>query len=151
MSAHKVVVEWQRRGAVFSDNKYSRAHYWKFDGGAVVAGSSSPDVVRVPMSDPTAVDPEEAFVASIASCHMLWFLSIAARSGYVVDSYEDSAEGVMTQNEDKVLWMSKVILHPRVTFSGATLPSVDDERSLHHQAHEQCFIANSIKTEVVVA
>ena len=150
MSEHKATITWQRNGAIFTDKKYSRAHHWKFDGGAVVPGSSSPQVVRVPLSDPAAVDPEEAFVASISSCHMLWFLSLAAARGFVVDSYEDGAIGVMTQNERKVLWISTVMLHPRITYSGTRRPTPQEEENFHHEAHAQCFIANSIKTEVIV-
>lgn len=150
MSEHKAMIAWQRNGAAFTDNKYSRVHRWRFDGGIVVPGSSSPQVVRVPMSDPAAVDPEEAFVASVSSCHMLWFLSIAAARGFVVDSYEDEAVGVMTKNERKVSWISKVTLNPRIAYSGTQQPTPAVEEQLHHEAHEQCFIANSIKTEVVV-
>lgn len=150
MSEHKAVVSWRRNGAVFTDNRYSRAHQWKFDGGAVVPGSSSPEVVRAPLSDLAAVDPEEAFVASLSSCHMLWFLSLAASRGFVVDSYEDEAVGVMTKNERKALWISKVTLHPQIAYGGAQQPTPEEEERLHHEAHEKCFIANSVKTEVVV-
>ena len=150
MSEHKAIICWQRNGVVFIDNQYSRLHEWKFDGGAVVPGSSSPSVVRVPLSDPAAVDPEEAFVAAISSCHMLWFLSLAAAQGFVVDGYEDEAVGVMTRNEHKVSWISKVTLNPKVLYSGAQQPTPQEEDRLHHEAHEQCFIANSVKTEIVV-
>lgn len=150
MSAHKATVRWKRGNAIFTDNKYSRAHQWLFDGGAVVPGSSSPHVVPVPLSDPAAVDPEEAYIASISSCHMLWFLSIAAARGFVVDSYEDEAVGTMTRNERKVLWVSKVTLNPRIRYGGDERPTAAEQQSMHHSAHEQCFIANSTKTEVVV-
>lgn len=118
---------------MFTDNQYSRAHQWRFDGGAVVPGSSSPQVVRVPLSDPAAVDPEEAFVASLSSCHMLWFLSLAAARGFVVDSYEDQAIGVMTKNERKVSWVSKVTLNPRIAYSGTQQPTAEEEERLHHE------------------
>src|SRR5262245_20652601 len=118
MSAYTANISWQRNGAVFTDNKYSRAHQWKFDGGAVVPGSSSPQVVRVPLSDASAVDPEEAFIASLSSCHLLWFLSIAAKQGFVVDSYEDQAAGVMGKNAEGKLYMTVVTLRPKVVFSG---------------------------------
>ena len=147
MSTHTVAISWRRNGAVFTDNKYSRAHRWTFDGGAVVPGSSSPHVVRIPMSDASAVDPEEAFVASLSSCHMLWFLSLAAARGFVVDEYEDNATGVMGKNDAGKLAMTVVTLHPRVLFTGRE-PSRAELESLHHAAHDQCFIASSVKTEV---
>ena len=147
MSAYTATVTWQRNGAVFTDNKYSRAHQWKFDGGAVVPGSSSPHSVRVPFSDAAAVDPEEAFIASLSSCHMLWFLAIAAKQGFVVDSYEDPAVGVMAKNAAGKMAMTVVTMRPKVTFSGRQ-PSREELESLHHLAHEECFIASSVKTDV---
>jgi organic hydroperoxide reductase OsmC/OhrA len=150
MSEHNAVIRWKRGDAVFTDNQYSRAHQWQFDGGAVVPASSSPHVVRVPLSDPAAVDPEEAYIASIASCHMLWFLSVAAAHGYVVDSYEDAAVGRMAQNERKVAWVSEVVLTPRIVYGGGKQPTPAQQDEMHHEAHEQCFIANSIKTAVIV-
>ena len=147
MSTHTAAISWRRNGAVFTDNKYSRAHRWTFDGGAVVPGSSSPHVVRVPMSDASAVDPEEALVASLSSCHMLWFLSLAAAAGFVVDEYEDNAAGVMGKNDAGKLAMTVVTLRPKVTFAGRQ-PSHAELESLHHAAHEDCFIASSVKTEV---
>lgn len=140
-------ISWQRDGAAFTDNKYSRAHEWCFDGGAVVKASSSPHVVRVPMSDATAVDPEEAFVASLSSCHMLWFLSLSASQGWVVDGYRDEAVGTMAKNAAGKLAMTLVILRPQVTFAGDP-PSEQQLLELHHRAHEECFIASSVKTEV---
>ena len=140
-------ITWQREGAPFTDNRYSRAHEWHFDGGAVVKASSSPHVVRVPMSDASAVDPEEAFVASLSSCHMLWFLSLSASKGWVVDAYRDEAVGTMAKNEAGKLAMTLVILRPEVTFEGRQ-PSNEELRELHHRAHEECFIASSVKTEV---
>lgn len=147
MGEYTATIAWQRNGATFTDNKYSRAHQWKFDGGAVVPGSSSPHVVRVPLSDASAVDPEEAFVASLSSCHLLWFLSIAAGRGFVVDSYEDQALGVMEKNREGKYAMTVVTLRPRVVFAGKQ-PTKQELDTLHHAAHEECFIAASVKSEV---
>jgi organic hydroperoxide reductase OsmC/OhrA len=147
MSSYTATVSWQRNGAAFTDNKYSRAHDWKFDGGAVVRGSSSPHAVRVPYSDESAVDPEEAFVAALSSCHMLWFLSLAARRGFVVDSYEDQAVGTLAKNDAGKLAMSVVTLRPKVVFVGRQ-PAPAELDSLHHAAHEECFIASSVKSDV---
>ena len=124
---------------------------WQFDGGVEVRASSSPHVVRVPFSDPNAVDPEEAFVASLSSCHLLVFLSIAARRGYVVDEYVDDAVGRMEKNEHGKMWISHVMLRPKITFSGAAVPSSDELREMHDEAHHECFIANSVKTLVECA
>ena len=121
-----------------------------FDGGATIPASSSPHVVPVPMSDPMGVDPEEAFVAALSSCHMLWFLSIAAERGFVVDHYEDHAVGTMARNEAGRRAMTRVVLRPDVAFGGAPLPTPDDVHAMHEQAHHECYIANSVKTEVVV-
>jgi organic hydroperoxide reductase OsmC/OhrA len=139
---------WQRGDQPFLDNRYSRRHLWRFDGGAEVPGSSSPHVVPLPFSDPAAVDPEEAFVASLSSCHMLWFLGLAAKQGYRVDGYEDRAVGVMARDAAGRLAMTVVTLRPAARFSGETLPSRDDIEALHHAAHEACFIANSVTTDV---
>jgi len=135
MSIHTAKVRWVRGTQAFVDNRYSRLHRWSFDGGAEVPGSSSPHTVRAPLSDPAAVDPEEAFVASLASCHMLWFLSLAAKRGFRVDSYVDDA-------------ITLVTLRPAVEFSGEKLPTREDLEGLHHEAHEECFIANSVRSEV---
>ena len=139
---------WHRNGALFTDNRYSRKHLWQFDGGIEVPASSSPQVVRVPLSDAAAVDPEEAFVASLASCHMLWFLDIAARAGFIIDSYVDDAVGVLAKNSDGKLAMTDVTLKPHVIFSGDKRPSREDIEQMHHKAHEACFIATSVKSEV---
>lgn len=147
MSNHTATIYWQRLGAVFTDNKYSRAHEWRFDGGVTVPGSSSPHVVRVPMSDPSAVDPEEAFIASLSSCHMLFFLSLAAQAGFVVDSYEDQAVGTMAKNEAGKMAMTVVTLRPKAVFTGNP-PSAAQLDDLHHRSHEECFIASSVKTDV---
>ena len=151
MAQHVATITWDRAGAKFVDNRYSRAHRWAFDGGLTVPASASPSVVPVPLSDPSAVDPEEAFVAAVASCHMLTFLWLASRQGFLVESYEDDAIGVMTKNERRVPWVSAVTLHPRIVYGGDKRPSRDDEAGLHHEAHEQCFIANSVKTAITVA
>lgn len=145
---HTAKVEWQRdSSSPFLDRRYSRAHRWEFDGGAVVAGSSSPHVVRAPFSDPTAVDPEEAYVASLASCHMLWFLDLACQAGYVVDRYIDSAEGFMGTRGDGRMWMESVVLKPQTVFSGKA-PGKAELEDLHHRAHAECYLANSVKTDV---
>ncbi len=150
MSAHTydVQVRWSRGDAVFTDNRYSRAHTWRFDGGIEVPASSSPHVVRLPYSSAAAVDPEEAFVASISSCHMLWFLSIAVAAGYRVDRYEDNAAGVMGKNSAGKTAVTHVTLHPHVTFSGPNLPTPAAIAELHHKAHDECFIANSVTTDI---
>lgn len=152
MSKHEYLatVRWQRAGATFTDNRYSRAHEWHFDGGAVVPASSSPSVVPAPLSDAAGVDPEEAFVASLSSCHMLWFLAHAARRGFVVDRYEDAAIGTMGRNADGRMAMLKVVLRPRVTWAGDPRPAAADLDALHHRSHEDCFIASSVKAEVVI-
>ncbi len=150
MSEHKARISWKRSGPDFLKGKYSREHTWTFDGGVTVPASSSPSVVPAPYSNANAVDPEEAFVASISSCHMLTYVWLAYREGFTVDSYDDDAVGTMTKNEHGVPWVSLVNLHPKITYSGAKLPSPADEERLHHHAHEQCFIANSVKTEVKV-
>ncbi len=148
MAHYSAEILWLRGDQDFLDNRYSRRHLLRFDGGAEVAGSSSPHVVPVPASDPSAVDPEEAFVASLASCHMLWFLAIAAKRGFRVDRYFDEATGLMERGTDGRLWMSVVTLRPRVSFSGEKLPGFAEVEAMHHRAHEECFIANSVKTQV---
>jgi organic hydroperoxide reductase OsmC/OhrA len=142
---------WRRGDASREDflaNRYSRRHRLRFDGGVEVPASSSPHVVPLPHSDPNAVDPEELFVASLSSCHMLWFLDIAARAGWCVDRYADAATGVMRRNEAGKVAMTAVILHPSVEFSGERLPDRAEIGRLHHEAHESCFIANSVRTDV---
>lgn len=141
---------WSRDGATFSDNRYSRGHEWSFDGGVVVPASASPSIVPAPWSVAEAVDPEEALVASASSCHMLWFLSLAAKRGFVVDSYTDDAFGVMEKNTQGKLAFSRITLQPDVSFGGATQPTEDEIAFLHHDAHAECFIANSLKCEIVV-
>lgn len=139
---------WLRGAQDFLDNRYSRKHLLRFDGGFELPASSSPHVVPVPMSDPAAVDPEEAFVASLASCHMLWFLSIAARRSFRVDRYADNPVGVMAKDRDGKLAITVVTLQPEVAFSGDHLPDREEVTQMHHQAHAECFIANSVKSEV---
>ncbi|MBX4996802.1 OsmC family protein [Rhizobium lentis] len=148
MAKYGATVAWERSGAIFTDNRYSRAHRWTFAGGIEVRASSSSHVVPLPYSAEDAVDPEEAFVASLSSCHMLWFLSIAAKQGFCVDSYTDAAEGVMEKNGEGRLAMTVVTLKPHVVFSGEKQPSLSELEGLHHRAHDECFIANSVKTEV---
>lgn len=148
MSTYSAKISWRRNGQVFTDNRYSRGHAWSFDGGVEVPASSSPQVVPLPMSAEAAVDPEEAFVASLSSCHMLWFLSLAAKRGYVVDSSVDEATGVMAQNHAGKLAMTSVTLRPRVVFNGAKLPDEAALDALHHAAHEQCFLANSVRSDI---
>jgi len=148
MADHTCIVTWERGAADFVDRRYSRAHTWTFDGGAVVRGSSSPHVVPPPGSDPAGVDPEEAFVASLSSCHMLWFLDLAARRGYRVDRYVDNAVGTMGRNAAGKLAMTRVVLRPAVTVGPGPQPDAQALAELHHQAHDQCFIANSVITDV---
>jgi len=150
MSEHTATILWERTGNGFLSGRYSREHTWTFDGGVVVPASPSPSVVREPWSNPANVDPEEAFVASVSSCHMLTFLYLASREGLQVDRYEDAAVGVMTKNERGIPWVSRITLRPQIGYGGGRLPTPEDVDRLHHQAHEQCFIANSIRTEVVV-
>jgi organic hydroperoxide reductase OsmC/OhrA len=151
MSTHTATIRWSNSGPDFLKRRYSRAHTLHFDGGAVVAGSPSPHIVSAPWSDPAAVDPEEAFVASVASCHMLWFLHVAIDAGFEALSYEDQAIGEMTPNAQGKLWISRVTLQPRIQWAGKRQPSSDEVLHLHYLAHDECFIANSIKTEVIVA
>jgi organic hydroperoxide reductase OsmC/OhrA len=150
MSSYTADLVWERGEQDFAGNRYSRRHLWRFDGGAEVLGSSSPSVVPPPGSDPAGVDPEEAFVASLASCHMLWFLAIAAKRGFVIDRYEDAASGTLERNAERRFAMTRVTLRPKVTFSADKQPTPEELDALHHKAHEECYIANSVKTEVVV-
>lgn len=150
MAEHVVQVKWERGEAAFVDNRYSRGHTWRFDGGVEVPGSSSPHVVPLPYSVEAAVDPEEAFIASLSSCHMLWFLSIAVARGFVVDHYVDDACGILGKDSAGRMAMTRVTLRPAVQFGGAKPPTADEIAAMHHEAHEKCFIANSVKTEVRV-
>jgi organic hydroperoxide reductase OsmC/OhrA len=148
MSTYKTTITWSRQEAVFSDNRYSRAHTWLFDGGIEVPASSSPHVVPPPMSVAAAVDPEEAFVVSLSSCHMLWFLSLAASRKWIVESYRDEAVGTLAKDDTGKFAMTVVTLRPEVVFGGERQPSAEEIQALHHRAHEECFIANSVKTDV---
>jgi len=150
MATYGCSVEWSRGDAAFSDLQYSRAHTWRFDGGAVVRGSSSPHSVRVPFSDPGAVDPEEALVAAVSSCHMLWFLSLAAEEGYVIDSYSDNAQASMGRFPDGRRGLTEIVLRPLVVVSGGRTPDDADLDALHHAAHARCDIGNSVRGEVRV-
>ena len=150
MAEYRADLLWVRSpGEDFVANRYHRRHLLRFDGGAEVAGSSSPHVVPLPWSDAAAVDPEEMFVASLSSCHMLWFLSIAAKHGFCVDRYADAAVGVMARNAQGKLAMTQVTLRPDVAFSVERAPSHAELLELHEAAHDACFIANSVKTEVL--
>ena len=149
MSEHYAKVVWSRENDErYTDDEYSRGHEWIFDGGVTVPASSSPHVVPLPYSVEANVDPEEAFVAALSSCHMLFFLSIAAKKRFVIDQCTDHAIGVMEKCSDGKISMTKVTLRPEVKFSGDKQPSHEQLEKMHHQSHEQCFIANSVKTEV---
>jgi organic hydroperoxide reductase OsmC/OhrA len=143
-------IDWQRNGARFTDNRYSRGHEWSFDGGVRVPASASPSVVPAPYSVAEAVDPEEALVACASSCHMLWFLSLAAKRGFVVDRYTDAASGVMEKTPEGKVAITRITLRPAIAFGGEHSPSAEELDALHHAAHEQCFIANSLKSEIVI-
>ena len=150
MSTYTAEIRWSRGEQKFTDNRYNRAHTWHFDGGVMVHASSSPSVVPLPMSDPTAVDPEEAFIASLSSCHMLWFLSIAAKQGYTVDAYADEASGLMAKNPAGKLAMTSATLRPLVAFGGAKRPDRTALDALHHAAHEECYLASSVRTTITI-
>jgi organic hydroperoxide reductase OsmC/OhrA len=150
MSEHRATIKWAYSQGEFLKGSYSREHTWSFDGGVTVPASPAPTSVKPPYSNPANVDPEEAYVAAISSCHMLTFLWVAAQQGLEVASYEDEAVGVMTKNERGIPWVSSVVLRPRVMFSGPR-PAPEVEAQLHHKAHEGCYIANSVKTDIRVA
>ncbi len=148
MSEHAARVLWERGDQPFTDGRYRRGHAWSFDGGVEVPASSAPSAVPVPLSDPRAVDPEEAFVVALASCHMLWFLALAAKRGFRVDRYEDDAVGTLGKAADGRLSMTLVVLRPRVAFSGDRRPGDGEVRALHEAAHGECFLARSVRSEV---
>jgi organic hydroperoxide reductase OsmC/OhrA len=151
MSEYGAVIRWQKaEDEAFSDNQYSRGHTWEFDGGITVPASSSPHVVPLPFSVEANVDPEEAFIAALSSCHMLTFLGIAAKQKYVIDSYVDDAIGVLEEDESGRSSVTVVTLRPRIEFVGSKVPSSAQLDKLHHLAHNNCFIANSVKTEIRV-
>ena len=150
MAEHEAMIRWASSGdgEAFLKGRFSRAHTWTFDGGLTVPASAAPSVIPAPFSDPAGVDPEEAYVAAIASCHMMSFLYVAMRAGFVVERYEDDAVGVMRKNERGAVWVAAVTLRPRIVYGGASRPTAEEIDRLHHLAHEQCFIANSVKTEI---
>ncbi|MGH8856077.1 MAG: OsmC family protein [Telluria sp.] len=150
MKQFEARVAWQRAGQAFLDGRYSRAHDWEFDGGLQLRASSSPLSVPVPMSDPAALDPEEALVAAASSCHMLFFLSLAAQRGFTVDSYVDRAVGLLGLDADGRGAMTRIELRPAIVFAGERQPSSAELDAIHHLSHERCYIANSLKAEVVV-
>ena len=150
MSEHLATIRWQRNDDAFLRGRYSRAHDWHFDGGASVRASASPSVVRAPWSDPAGVDPEEALVAAVSSCHMLWFLSLAADAGYVVDRYDDDAAGTLGRDVDGRDAITRIVLRPRVAFGGEKQPDPDAIAKLHDEAHHRCFIANSVRAAIRV-
>ena len=149
MSTYTAEVVWQVAGA-FADNLYSRAHLWRFDGGVEIKASASPGSVRAPLSDPAAVDPEEALVASVSSCHMLWFLDLARQAGFAVSAYHDAAAGTLGRDDRGRISMTRFVLKPRIAFDGPS-PDPEELARLHAAAHERCFIANSLRAEVIVA
>jgi len=150
MKQFEATLAWQRGAQAFTDLRYSRAHRWRFDGGVDVPASSSPLSVPVPLSDPAAVDPEEALVAAAASCHMLFFLSLAAAHGYVVDRYDDHAVGTLALDADGRMAMTRIVLNPAIVFGGDRQPDRTALAGLHHEAHARCYIANSLKGDIVV-
>lgn len=151
MAAYTATITWMREDAAFSDGQYSRAHEITFDGGVTVAGSSSPHVVKLPLSREDAVDPEEMLVASLSSCHMLTFLDLARRAGFVIDAYNDKAEGKMGKDERGRLAVTQVKLSPIIVWGGDKRPAPEEIRELHHKAHELCFIANSFRGDIAIA
>ena len=150
MAQYSAEIVWERGDAIFTDNRYPRRHRWRFDGGLEVPGSSSPHSVPVPLSDPSAVDPEEALIAALSSCHMLWFLAIAAKRKFRVDRYRDQAGGILAKNADGKWSISVVTLQPEVQFSGEPLPTREQIEAMHHTAHTECYIANSVTAQVRV-
>jgi organic hydroperoxide reductase OsmC/OhrA len=151
MSGHQAHIHWRRNADErFVDLRFSRAHTWQFDGGAIVQASSAPTAVPLPYSKPENVDPEEAFVAALSSCHMLTFIWLAAKDKFVIDSYDDLAIGHLSRNDKGRMAVTDVKLEPKIVFSGEKLPTDEDVARLHHGAHEQCFIANSVLTQVTV-
>lgn len=152
MAEYRATIAWRltASAADFVKGRYSREHTWAFDGGVTVPASPSPSVVPAPWSNAANVDPEEAYVASISCCHMLTFLWVASKRGFAIASYQDDAVGVMTKNERGKAWISKVTLRPQIGWIEKT-PTAAELDELHHAAHDDCFIANSVNTEIVVA
>jgi organic hydroperoxide reductase OsmC/OhrA len=150
MTEHVATVEWSGQDARFTDGRYSREHVWRFDGGVEVPASASPHVVPLPYANPANVDPEEAFVAALSSCHMLWFLSLAAKQRFTVEHYLDQAIGTMEENADGRLAITRVVLRPQIQFAGALQPTREQLARLHEEAHDNCFLARSVKSRVLV-
>ena len=150
MSLHTANITWSRGDSVYTDGKYPRAHTIRFDGGATLLGSPAPDAVRPPLSDPAGVDPEEMLVAATASCHMMFFLDFARKSGHVVDSYTDAPVGRMDQDERGRVAIVEIVLKPVVSFSGDNVPDAAGVALLHHKAHAACFVGNSLRAEIRV-
>ena len=150
MPVHRATVEWALDGGNFLERRYSRAHTFSFEGGVTLAGSPSPHIVPAPWSRTDAVDPEALFTASLSACHMLWFLDLAARAGFTVAAYRDAAEGTLGKTAAGKMAMTRVVLRPVIDFSGQRRPTPEETAALHHAAHQACFIANSVTTEVVV-
>lgn len=150
MHEYQASIQWRQTEGNFVDGKYSRKHTWIFDGNLRIPASASPQIVNEPFSDPDAIDPEEAFVASLASCHMLWFLSLAAKRNFIVINYEDTAQGLMEKNSEGNLAITKVILQPLVTFNNDDNINQQVIEKVHEQAHQQCFIANSVKSNIII-
>jgi organic hydroperoxide reductase OsmC/OhrA len=148
LSTYRATVDWRCEGD-FAHRRYSRVHRIGFDGGLTVPGTAGPASVNPRYSTEGAMDPEQAFVASLSACHMLWFLDIAARAGFVAETYRDEAEGTLAPGPDGKQSMTRVTLSPRIAWTGRA-PSAAELADLHHQAHEECFIANSVKSEVVI-
>ena len=148
MAEHRATVRWEQAGGPFAKRQYSRAHSWSFDGGATVPAAASPHAVPLQFTDASAVDPEEAYIAAIASCHLLSFLPLAALAGFEVLRYEDEAVGRMAKNERGQYWVSEVDLAPRIMWGEGKAPSAEQLAELHHRAHDDCYIANSVRTEI---
>lgn len=150
MHNYQATIQWHRNQQKFTDLKYSRSHSWHFDGGLSIAASSSAHIVPLPYSVAENIDPEEAYIAALSSCHMLFFLSIAAKQGYVIDYYSDSATGLLQQTEEKTMAITQVILAPKVVVAESQIMPVQKQMPIHEQAHKQCFIANSVKTTITI-
>jgi organic hydroperoxide reductase OsmC/OhrA len=150
MHQYQATIQWQRGDQVFTDNRYSRAHDWQFDGGLTVPASSSPLSVPLPMSVAANVDPEEALVAAASSCHMLVFLWLAAKQGFTVDQYTDQAIGFMEKDNRGRVSITRINLRPKIVFSGKHQPTADELAHLHHESHEECYIANSLRAEISI-
>jgi organic hydroperoxide reductase OsmC/OhrA len=149
LTEHTAKIIWERGDQNFLDNRYSRKHKILLDGGLEIPASSAPSSVPLPYSDESAADPEELLVAALSNCHMLWFLSIAAKQGYRVDFYEDNAVGTMAKNTNGKLFLAQVLLQPAIRLSGEKTPTQEELTHLHHKAHEECFIANSVLAEII--